>query len=255
MNFKELKAIVSTDTMLLAALPVLGYVFALAFEYGYAVSFGYPVSLVVIDLRMILTSLALGVLYIYGFAWILDKYVNEVNSESLLGKFLKVSFPIFVLIAVVLFGSGFHPKVLWPCFFFGVSMMALNVIFLCFGSIKHGVKGAIENLEKEFSAPISTKNERLLSKIFNESLSVFIVLLLIFGGGRVYAQIKMQYSSFVIGSQHYVIAAIYGDSVVGVALSEGLLEEKFAIISKDDESMKNLVNISLKHKDVESAKP
>jgi hypothetical protein len=258
MNFKEF---LTKESVIIAALPLFGYVVAIAYEYGYAVYFGYPLSLIVVDLRMTLTSMIFGVLYIYVLLKVFDFISVMSLAEGDFAKFLRVMLPNYLMAGVLVFASGFSG----PFFKLGISLSAIYTVIYGVGVLidakKMGVSAAVDKLAKEEEPkPVVTKvryRGQVLINLFNEyGFMVLIVLGLVFGAGRLAATSKNQFSSFEIDNETYAIVAIYADSVIGARLKDATLTEEFAVVSKGNDAMTKVGLLNLKKpKDKESVSP
>lgn len=255
MNFKEF---LTKESVIVAVLPVFGYVVAIAYEYGYAIYFGYPLSLIVVDLRMTLTSMIFGVLYIYVLLKIFDSISVMSLAEGNFAKFLRVMLPNYLIAGVLVFASGFSG----PFFKLGISLGVIYTLIYGVGVLvdakKMGISAAVDKLAKEEEPkPVVTKvryRGQVLINLFNEyGFMVLIVLGLVFGAGRLAATSKNQFSSFEIDNETYAIVAIYADSVIGARLKDATLVDEFAIVSKGNDAMTKVGLLNLKEPKVKES--
>lgn len=258
MDYKEF---LTREGLILAALPIFGFVAALAFEYGYAVNFGYPLALVVIDLRMTLTSLVLGLIYLYVI-WVIVDFLGDIIAEGgNAGKFVRAISPMLLLVVILLFGTGFHSKVFQPALWLLSAICVITICGVAFEARKVGVAAAFDKVADDMMGPpIKEKKKTVRAKVFDWFFPAAILVFMLFGAGKTYAQMKRQFSYFEIGSDKYIILAVYGESVVGARLDDGKPQENFAVIAKTDESMKQLKTIALANEELakvplESVKP
>lgn len=254
MNFKEF---LTKDSIVVAAFPILGYVIAIAYEYGYAAHFGYPVALVVVDLRMTLTSMILGVGYLYCLLRIFD-FINTMGrGESGLARFVNAMASTYIMAAVFVFASGFSG----PFFYLGITLgVAYTVIYgagFLFDIKKMGLSSALEKLNKDtadkpLAVGVPNSLPGVLLKVIHEyGVLIIVVLALVFGAGRWVATTKNIYSYFELDSSKYLIVAIYGDSVIGVKFKAGNLLEEYAVISKNNEAMGKVGVLNLAKQEAE----
>jgi hypothetical protein len=255
MNIKDLLA---KDSIIVAILPVFGYVVAIAYEYGYAAYFSYPVSLIVVDLRMTLTSMVLGVVYVYFLLRVFD-FINLISdSDGFVSKFFKGLASSFMVVMVLVFASGFSGQF----FKLGLVLLAghtvIQTIFFIFEAKKNGVAAALDTIAKgaevkEIPAP---RTEYLAGRILKWShqygMLALMILGLVFGAGRLVATTKQEYSYFEMEGNKYIVAAIYGDSVVGVKIKGGGALEEFAVVSKSNDVMNKLGVLYLNRQVVEA---
>ncbi len=247
MDYKEL---LTREGLVLAALPIFGFIAALAFEYGYAVNFGYPLALIVIDLRMTLTSLILGLIYLYVIWLILDFVVEVVAEGGNAGRFVRAISPMLLLVVLLLFGTGFHEKVFEPALWMFSAVCIITILGVAFEARKVGLSAAFEKVAEDMvGPPIKEKKKTLRIKFFDMAFPIAILVFLIFGAGKTYGQMKRQFSYFEIGPDRYIILAVYGDSVVGARLVGGKPQEDFAVIGKTDDSMKKVGTIAITSKE------
>lgn len=254
MNFKEF---LTKDSIVVAAFPILGYVIAIAYEYGYAAHFGYPVALVVVDLRMTLTSMILGVGYLYFLLRIFD-FINTMGrGESGLARFVNAMSSTYIMAAVFVFASGFSG----PFFYLGITLaVAYTIIYgsgFLFDIKKMGLSSALEKLNKDtadrpLAVGVPNSLPGILLKVIHEyGVLIVVVLALVFGAGRWVATTKNIYSYFDMDSSKYVIVAIYGDSVIGVKFKAGKLLDEYAVISKNNEAMGKIGVLNLAKQEAE----
>ncbi|WP_085584436.1 MULTISPECIES: hypothetical protein [unclassified Pseudomonas] len=243
MNIKEL---LTKDSIIVAILPIFGYVVAIAYEYGYAAHFSYPVSLIVVDLRMTLTSMVLGGAYVYALLRVFD-FINAMSdADGYVSKFFRGLASKYMVVMMLMFMSGFGGPVFILALSLFVMYTALQIVFFVFGAKKNGAVAALDELieeskVKEIPAPRTNYFAgRILKWCHEYGLLVLMMLGLVFGAGRLVATTKQQYSYFELEGSKYIIAAIYGDSVVGVKLKGGVALEDFAVVSKSNDVMSKL---------------
>lgn len=255
MNIKEL---LTKDSIIVAILPVFGYVVAIAYEYGYAAYFSYPVSLIVVDLRMTLTSMVLGIAYVYVLLRIFD-FINLMSdADGSVSKFFKGLSSSYMVAMVIIFASGFSGHFLK----LGLALLAVYTviqgIFFIFDAKKNGMAAALDTIAKEAEVKEipAPRTDYLAGRILKWSheygVIALMILGLVFGAGRWVATNKQQYSYFEMEGNKYIVAAIYGDSVVGVKIKGGVALEEFAVVSKSNDVMNKLGVLYLNRQVVES---
>ncbi|WP_053152241.1 hypothetical protein [Pseudomonas protegens] len=244
MDYKEF---ITKESVLLAALPVVGYIVAIAFEYGYAAYFNYPLSLIVVDLRMTLTSTILGGVYLYSGWFVFEKFVNVARAKSKVSLFLRPMLPFYMFGLLVVLASGFADPYYKFAIYYSIAITVVGGVLVAWNHRKLGLQGALEKLQEEVALSASTtqKPEGVIDFITTYGFIILLGLGMVCGAGRFYAHNKQQWAYFELDSQKYIVVAVYGESVVGVRLKEGDPQDEFAIISKDSEVMQKVKVLGL----------
>jgi len=238
MNYKEL---IVKESVLLASFPVLGYVIAIAFEYGYAAYFGYPLSLIVVDLRMTLTSAVLGAGYGCVLFVVYDLLAISAKRSNYFGRFLRPLLPYYLFSLFVIFMSGFVVLVYKQVFAFAVAVTVYATGQMIWHIKTYGLNEGFDKYQLHMTPLMRKDGEGAVVRlVLKYSLAALLAIGMVFGAGRLYAQVKQQWSYFDMDGQKYIVAAVYGDSVVGVKTSSGELLGEFSVVAKDDSVMKKL---------------
>lgn len=218
-----MKNFIEKEAVMLSLIPVLSFMCALAFEFGYAEAFGYSSDFIEIDLKStVMAMFGLGVV-LFPFYIYLELMIRLVASENVTHKSIAMSlflpFPLMLLALV----SGFRGD-----------MVKLTLIATCVGGIiwvmayllkvpKFGWKGAWEEMVKldRADAPRNTNPVKSepgpTDEVIAKVVLFFLLIVLIFlvrGAGIAAAKWKQSYDVFKLGEKDVAILAGYGDNLV-----------------------------------------
>lgn len=95
------------ENLLIAIIPVVGYIVALFYQYGYASYFEFPFDLIKIDLEMTLTSTIWAAVYFSTIAIFFDFYTSFTPSKGVFSKIIKNVLSFSILPFILMFVTAF----------------------------------------------------------------------------------------------------------------------------------------------------
>ncbi|MEA3490148.1 MAG: hypothetical protein U9R44_07440 [Candidatus Omnitrophota bacterium] len=232
-----------TDTIIIAAAPFMGYLFAFAFESGYAQFFKFPVQFITIGLSQVL----LTIFILWGVFLMLFWFVELISSavpknRYFLSHSIERFIPLFGLLMgySLLYGWSTETRVVIAL------ILGLGFIEFIVPLITQGDKKCYEDkLEAEEGASWEFREKRgafsvRLVKIFGQKYIMFIlnvVILIVFTRllGQIYAS-RTETFPVPLKSPDSVVLRIYGDKLICAKFNrkEKTIEPVFSIYNTTD---------------------
>ncbi len=214
------KKIWTSEALLLAVTPLIGYILAFRFESGYAEAVGIPEYLITISLTQVI-NVTLNILFsffsllvIWNFFYMffpIDKLPGSIRQS------ISTVLPSILLCSVYLFIFGAKSKEwIWllPVVFFFIILVFILPLFT-----QSKEKGYAEKLEKQMKeeAKVSSLFGKIHSYIGREGYYLFFVLLffIIFASalGRS-AALNQKYIYYYENNPNKILLRSYGDILI-----------------------------------------
>lgn len=240
------------ENIILAVIPIVGYIVALFYQYGYANYFEFPLDFIGIDLKMTLTSSLWVAVYLCAIAFFFDFYSSFVGSANVFSKIIKNVLHFSILPFIGMFVTAFDQSMF---FLFLVSILIgliLCIVPPLFNMKKIGYKKALINglNENNFEG-----SERSSTPSFFENYISYFLLLLVFigvchGAGKYNAEQKKDFYVFNYEGQKYVLVASYGDYFVASKIEDEKykITKEFSIFNPSQQFISGLKKIEITSK-------
>jgi multisubunit Na+/H+ antiporter MnhF subunit len=244
-----MKELLTKEAVLLAVLPVISFIWALLFEIGYADSFGYSYSLIEIDLKIMIVSLAASAAVLVPMAAFYILFVrlacSDLKSDRLLA--LELILPVVILIPCCI--AGFGNKIFNVLLIGSLSFALSKYAVIYLRALQYGWTEAVARAALFEGLTDRPPTFRVKEKLGAKSvLTIYFVIalmlvvsgLMVRGVGTAAAHWKTGYQTFVMEGKEYAVIAAFGDLVV----LGGVLEEHFnglvSILPKNSEKLVEL---------------
>lgn len=247
-----MRDILSKEAVVLSAIPIFSFVFALAFELGYADAFGYSISFVDIDLKITVVALFVVFIIMYPLFMYVEALYRLGTSAKITSRYLAIQlvmpFPLLLSCFISAFSSVTVNILLGL-----TSLLALSVGASYLLKVpKHGWLGAWELAAKnggvkEFSGDRPESGPaNIVDKIFAKLFLVVVLVVflsVIRGVGSTVAHLKTSYDIFDLDGNSVAILAGYGDRLVLGSYSGNQFDGKVFILSKSSEKLNGVSRV------------
>lgn len=236
------------DNLLLAIIPVLGYIVALSYEYGYANYFGYPKELIVVDLEMTLSSSLIVAIYLWAIVVALQFYSSMFKKDNFLTVTIRYMFLFSILPFFGMFASAFDPVFVYLFLFSNVIALLFCIISPLFHMKNVSYYEAY--LKCNSNGPVASGSNDGKSN-FSYGVVLFILIILIAicsGAGRMSAEDKKSFHQFTHSKQDYILVAEYSGKIIGAYFDAkaGKYSKEFSIFDPSKQSIEKIHKVVIK---------
>lgn len=236
-----MKNILKSDAFLLALFPVLAFICAFLFEMGYSDAFGYPYSLIEIDLKSTVVSLFLTVLVLCPVLFVFVVFFRFGFSDSTPGRIFALPLVGFIVSLIFSCISGFQEKILNWILLFCLLYAISRYLEFAFQVHRFGWSAAVSSTAKRYgikprrnepstNEPLDLEN---LIKLYLFLLGALIVLgLMIRGVGVAAANWRNSYQVIIIEKNEYAVLSVYGDLFVLGGVYDDQFDKQIVTVSK-----------------------
>jgi hypothetical protein len=207
-----------SENWFVAVLPVVGFMVALAFDYGYASYFGFPYEIIQIDLKRTLIATAAC----FAFSMYIVVYLEFVRMNL-----VKRHYAARIIANVLTF--GLLPFILCVVTGFEQTSIKIFIASISVSAAYYFVRFLLSLLRKE------TKD--LLVELLDDEETesdgipllraiggVFVLMLIgasvCAGAGKWFASARSNFSAFDYKNSSYIVVAIYNETIVAVELDK-----------------------------------
>ncbi|WP_312570987.1 hypothetical protein [Stutzerimonas balearica] len=225
-----LRKLATSETAIIATLPIAGTLVALLFEAGYLSYYRAPIDLIKIDLTKIFIAcafVAAGTSAIAILAFIIGHIItgkHPIQRALIVPTFM--SAPLFLI--------SFWSPINYS-FAVAIGFFLIQIAFTFLRPLIRGKKDRsyLENLKEANEAELNQKpaKEKITIDIKNYSLLIVFVAAMVFGLGHRYASEKEYYFT-VTDLPENIVVGIYGDTIIIAEcdLSNKSLKNSLAVI-------------------------
>lgn len=222
-----------SENLIIATIPVIGYIVALFYQFGYANYFEFPLDLIEIDLEMTLTSSLWVAVYICVIAVIFNYYSLFTHHNGILSKIAESVLHFSILPLLIMFATAFDKNM----FYIFMGSMLIGLLFATvpplFSMKDKGYRQALIDLSNKTndSNDKKTTNHSNLDGYISKFALTLIFLGICHGAGRYNAEQKEDFYSFNYNKQSYVLISSYGEHIIASKLEskDNKITKEFSI--------------------------
>ncbi|WP_425221756.1 hypothetical protein [Pseudomonas sp.] len=218
-----MKNFIEKEAVILSLIPVVSFICALAFEFGYAEAFGYSSDFIEIDLKSTVLAMFGLVLVLFPFYIYMETVFRLGSSEKRTHKALAMFMIGPLLLMFIALLSGFRRDIVNVALLCTAVAVVFCLVAYLLNVPKYGWNGAWEEMAKLDEVPDreSSKPERsqpgpadkVIAKFFL-ILSLIAIVFFVRGAGVAAAKWKQSFYVFKLGEKDVAILAGYGDNLV-----------------------------------------
>lgn len=242
------------ESVALAAIPVAAFMLAFAFESGVADAYGFSYVLISIDLRVMVYSIAMVVLFSFPLFVYWRFMFSLVSSHKGADRMLGFPLCMFLPFLVLCYASGFDKQICIISAVVGGLGCTISIVSVATKAFSHGWKNALKESAKSegykdiegwrySDGPIRTKD-----RVIADTVMLFVVICMfgmVHGSGKAYSQIKDVYEVLSIDGSELAILAGYGDRLILGGVVGGRFNGKITIKTMSSDGLSDLQQVRI----------
>ncbi|AUF96333.1 hypothetical protein CXQ80_11085 [Pseudomonas sp. 02C 26] len=251
-----MRALFEKENFILAALPVIAFILALAFEAGIADAYSFSYAFISIDLKVMSSSLFLTALFAFPLYLYLRFLIALISSKK--GSERWVGFPFALMLPFIIFCylSAFDTQAVALSIVLVAGYICIAAITLIISGFKSGWKNAVQSAAtsegfKDIDAwTFAPGPPTIKDKLITDSvIAAFFVLVfgLVHGAGETYAKLRTSYDVLTNDSKQFAILAGYGDRLILGGVKDGVHDRTIAVISLTSDALKDIQRVRLEN--------
>lgn len=237
------------ESVIISTLSILAFVAAYLFECGYSDAFGYDYVFIVIDLKVMVISMACVTIVSFPlvlYFWVFFSLAFRQEKEQ---RLIAVQMIMPIPVLIFLYMSGFESTVMFWLLCIAVFLAFVTFVRVLFKARKLGWQEAMSHIAtaegiKEFEGPRPKRKEpRVIDKVMGYCAILVILMTLGFivrGIGSAVAHWKSNYQTFVLDGEEVAIIAAYGERIIVGGVTGDQFNTKITIVPKDSEKLIDL---------------
>lgn len=218
-----MRKLITKDSFLLAAIPVIAFVLSLSFERGVASAYAYPFEFISIDLKVTIRALFLSATLAFPLYLSARVLIYLISSKKAEHRWLSVQ--IILPLPIILFSylTAFNIQIVVLALASGSILLIVQTCRLLLTAWRHGAKNSLQRIahsdgfrdidEWKTSASPPTITDKIIVNLIFTAAFIF-AFQLSSSLGKTYANLRKNYDIVYIENAPHAILSRYGDLLI-----------------------------------------